>query len=146
MPDGWYVIRVELRSGNGERWVPPPGRDLLVSPGHTFRQLADLINASFARWDLGHSYLFRVSDGTEIGLPFEDDDMRDASRTRIGRRSLGEELEFEFDLGDSWIHACIVRETGLDPIELYGETPRGPVAIFGWGWIPDQYGRLTSDE
>jgi len=36
---------------------PPPGRDILVSPQHNFRQLAEAINALFARWDLGH--LFR---------------------------------------------------------------------------------------
>jgi hypothetical protein len=145
MPDGWYLIRVELVSGRGETWRQPPGRDLLVSPGQTFRQLGDLINASFARWDLGHLYVFRDSDGTEIGLP-EDDDVRDAARTKIGKRSRGETFEFEFDLGDSWIHSCSVRETGIDPVELYGETPRGPVAIFGWGSIPDQYGRTTPDE
>lgn len=24
--------------------------------------------------------------------------------------------------------------------------PPGPVAIWGWGWIPDQYGRRSDDE
>ncbi|MEX1263103.1 MAG: hypothetical protein WEE66_04055 [Actinomycetota bacterium] len=37
MPEGWYIIRVELLSGHGEEFAPSPGRDLLVSPHHTFR-------------------------------------------------------------------------------------------------------------
>jgi hypothetical protein len=33
-----------------------------------------------------------------------------------------------------------------DPLEEYGLTPKRPVAISGWGWIPDQYGRKTFDD
>lgn len=146
MPEGWYVIRVELLSGNGQRFAPPPGRDLFVSPNHTFRQLADLINASFARWDLGHLYAFRMSDGSEIGIPSEDDDVRDAARSKIARRDVGEAFEFEFDFGDSWLHRCTVLEAGIDPVDEYGTKPRGPVAVWGWGTIPDQYGRTTPED
>lgn len=145
MPEGWYVIRVELLSGGGEHLAPPPGRDLFVSPNHTFRQLADLINASFARWDLGHLYVFRMPGGSEVGFPDEDDDVRDAARSKIARREVGEVFEFEFDLGDSWLHRCTVVEAGVDPIDEYGATPKGPVAIWGWGSIPDQYGRTTPE-
>lgn len=67
-PDlGWYIIRVEHLSGCAERFEPPPGRDILISPQHTFRQLAEVINASFARWDLGHLYQFHMPDGSRIG-------------------------------------------------------------------------------
>lgn len=145
MPEGWYVIRVELLSGGGRDLVPPPGRDLLASPNHTFRQLAALINASFARWDLGHLYVFRMADGTEIGVPFEDADVRDAARSKIARRQAGETFEYEFDFGDSWIHRCTVLRTEVEPVDEYGVKPTGPVAIWGWGTIPDQYGRTTPD-
>jgi len=120
MPEGWYVIRVELLSGRGQDLTPPPGRDLLVSPNHTFRQLAELINASFARWDLRHLYVFRMADGTEIGGSFADEEVRDAARTRIARRATDEAFEFEFDFGDSWLHRCTVLSDGNDPADEYG--------------------------
>jgi hypothetical protein len=142
---GWCVVRVELLSGGGQRLDPPPGRDLFVSPNHTFRQLADLINSSFARWDVAHLYAFRMRDGSEIGIPDEDGEVRDAARSKIGRRTVGEVFEFEFDFGDSWIHRCTVIEADVDPLDEYGEKPGGPVAILGWGAIPDQYGRTTPD-
>jgi hypothetical protein len=103
VPDGWYVIRVELLSGGGQHLAAPPGRDLLVSPNHTFRQLAELINTSFARWDLGHLYAFRMPDGSEIGIPSEDEEVRNAARSKIAGHEVGEVFEFEFDFGDSWL-------------------------------------------
>jgi hypothetical protein len=146
MPDGWYVVRVELLSGGGEDLQPPPGRDLLVSAQHTFRQLAEAINACFARWDLGHLYVFRMDGGVEIGTVFEDSSVRDAARTKIARRAEGEVFEYEFDFGDSWLHRCTVVMAGVAPEEMYGAKPKGPVAIWGWGAIPDQYGRTTPEE
>lgn len=141
----WCVVRIELVSGGGRELEPPPGRDLLVSPRHTFRQLAEAINDAFARWDLGHLYLFRLADGTTIGIELEELPFRDASRTKVGRRREGEVFEYEFDLGDSWTHRCTILETGVDPEEIYGVPPRGPVAVWGWGDIPDQYGRTTPE-
>jgi hypothetical protein len=29
----------------------------------------------------------------------------------------------------------------VDPLEACGIVPERPVAIWGWGWIPDQCGR-----
>ena len=141
---GWYVIRVELVSGAAEVFDPPPGRDILISPQHTFRQLAEGINAGFARWDPGHLYVFRMADGTRIGTPFEDPDMDDAARRKIGRRTEGEVFEFEFDFGDSWTHRCTVLEE-VRPEDVYGVRPKGPVAVWGWGSISDQYGRTRPD-
>ena len=146
MPDGWYIIRVELLSGGGEKFDPPPGRDLLVSPNHTFRQLAELINVGFARWDLGHLYVFRMEDGTEIGTAVEDLEFRDAARSKIATRMEGEVFTFEFDFGDGWLHRCTVLETGVTPEDHYGVKPKGPVAVWGWGNIPDQYGRTQPEE
>ncbi len=141
----WYVIRVELTSGPAPDLDPPPGRDFLVSRQHTFRQLAEAINSGFARWDLGHLYVFRLADGTMIGTAFEELPFREAARTKIGRRHEGEVFEFEFDFGDSWTHRCTVLEGEVDPDDVYGVRPKGPVAVWGWGTIPDQYGRTTPE-
>jgi Plasmid pRiA4b ORF-3-like protein len=141
----WYVIRVELTSGRGEMFDPPPGRDFLVSPQHSFRQFADVINLAFARWDLGHLYAFRFADGSMVGTSFEDFSVREAARTKIARRTEGETFDYEFDFGDSWEHRCTVLEAGVDPEDLDGVRPKGPVVTWGWGMIPDQYGRVTPD-
>jgi hypothetical protein len=141
---GWYIVRVELLSGGGHDFDPPPGRDILISPQHTFRQLAETINDGFARWDLGHLYAFRMLDGTRIGIPFEDEDMHDAARRKIARRREGETFEFVFDFGDSWTHRCTILGE-VEPESVYGIRPKGPVAVCGWGAIPDQYGRTTPD-
>ena len=141
----WYVIRVELTSGRADEFEPPPGRDILISPQHTFRQLAEAINSAFARWDLGHLYMFRLADGTAIGIALEELPHREAARTKIGKRHEGEVFEYEFDFGDGWQHRCAVLEAGVDPEDVYGVRPKGPVAVWGWGSIPDQYGRTTPD-
>lgn len=138
MPDGWYIIRVELLWGRGEDFDPPPGRDLLVSPQHTFRQLAEAINMCFARWDLGHLYVFRMRDGTEIGIPDEELQYRDTARSKIATRHQGEVFEYEFDFGDGWSHRCTVLEADVRPEDHCGVRPKGPVALWGWGSIPDQ--------
>jgi hypothetical protein len=41
------------------------------------------------------------------------------------------------------MHECEVIEVGIDPIAEFGAPPPGPVSIYGWGPIPDQYGRDT---
>ena len=141
----WYLIRVELTSGRGEDFDPPAGRAFLVSPRHTFRQLAEAINAAFARWDLGHLYVFRLPDGSRIGTAFGDATEQAAARTKVAKRLEGEVFDYEFDFGDSWEHRCTVLETGVVPEDAYGVRPKGPVAVWGWGMIPDQYGRTTPE-
>jgi Plasmid pRiA4b ORF-3-like protein len=141
----WYIIRVELTSGRAGHLEPPPGRDLLISSQHTFRQLAEAINSAFARWDLGHLYAFRLSDGAVIGIGLEDPLDKEAARTKVGKRRAGEIFDHEFDFGDSWQHRCAVLEVGVVPEDVYGVRPRGPVAVWGWGSIPDQYGRITPE-
>jgi hypothetical protein len=141
----WYVIRVELISGRADDFEPPPGRDILISRQHTFRQFAEAINSAFARWDLGHLYMFRLADGTAIGIALEELPHREAARTKIGKRQEGEVFEYEFDFGDGWLHRCTILESEVDPADVYGVRPKGPVAVWGWGSIPDQYGRTTPD-
>jgi len=58
----------------------------------------------------------------------------------------GDQFTYTFDLGDNWRHRCRVLAEKVDPIEEYGPRPRGPVPIWGWGWIPDQYGRLSLED
>lgn len=60
----------------------------------------------------------------------------------------GDEFGFTFDLGDGWRHRCQVLADKVDPREEYGpgSLPRQPVPIWGWGSIPDQYGRDSADE
>ncbi|MGH2573124.1 MAG: IS1096 element passenger TnpR family protein [Actinomycetota bacterium] len=110
-----------------------------------FRQLAEAINAAFGRWDLGHLYVFRLPDGLRIGTAFEDPSKQRAARTKIAKRLEAEVFDYEFDFGDSREHRCTVLQTGVIPEDAYGVRPKGPVAVWGWGMIPDQYGRTTPE-
>lgn len=53
----------------------------------------------------------------------------------------GEEFIYVFDFGAGWRHQCQVTRDGLNPEEVAGIVPRNPVPIWGWGSMPDQYGR-----
>lgn len=146
----WLQIRVDLLGGGGVRCDPPPGRIFIVGPGHTFEQLAVAINAAFARWDLGHLHSFELADERLIGYPddeFEPDVVwLDHAKLSVTREvKPGDVFEYVFDLGDNWQHTCTVLANKADPIDEYGIVPDGPVAIWGWGWIPDQYGRDSLD-
>jgi hypothetical protein len=136
------TVRVELVSGAGVHFEPP-GRIFLVGPGHTFGALADAINLHFARWDRSHLHEFTLADGRRIGFPDPDSpDTLDQARIDVASTlGKGDEFEFVFDFGDDWEHRCRVEEVGVDPDKLYGDTPMLPVPIWGWGSIPDQYGR-----
>ena len=148
----WLEIKVELLGGGGIECDPPPGRIFIVRPAHTFEQLAEAINAGFARWDLSHMHQFELTDGRVIGYP--DDSYApdlvwlDHAKLKVAREvKPGGQFEFIFDLGDNWQHLCTVADEKVDPAQQYGMVPSGPVAIFGWGSIPDQYGRdLQPDE
>ena len=145
----WQVIRVELISRPGEPIDSPPGRDFLVSSRHSLLEFAVAIDTSFARWDRGHLHLFRLSDGSLFMLGGDEDDRGVASTesSLVGSLQLEEGTVFEyvFDLGDEWTHRCEVRTVGVDPDEELGDIPPAPVALFGWGTIPDQYGRTMPD-
>lgn len=76
-----------------------------------------------------------------------DDDRTvvDARRTKLSRLSLGDQFAYVFDFGDHWAHLCTGHEHA-DPVECYGIVPPRPAAIFGWGELPDQYGRRWRDD
>jgi hypothetical protein len=55
---------------------------------------------------------------------------------------------YTFDLGDEWRYRCEVLDEKVEPRQLFeaGELPSRTVAISGWGWIPDQYGRASFED
>ena len=123
-----------------------------MGPSHTFAGLAEAINQAFARWDLSHLHEFELADGQRIGFvdsePFEDDEpVEDHAAVKVAQAvGPGEEFGFVFDFGDRWEHRCRVLADKVDPREEWGDgpLPRQPVAIWGWGSIPDQYGRRSA--
>ena len=145
----WLQIRVDLRSGGGREGFEA-GRIFIVGRAHTFQEFAESINLAFARWDLTHLHEFRLVDGRRIGYPDDEfDDLRweDHAALKVAQEvRSGDRFEYEFDFGDSWEHLCTVLPSKVDPREEYcgdGPLPRRPVPIWGWGTIPDQYGRTS---
>ena len=133
---------------------PSPGRIFIVGPAHTFSGFADAINAAFARWDLAHLHEFELADGRRIGFvdpdPFQDGEpVGDHAAVKVAQAvGPGDEFRFVFDFGDRWEHRCRVLGEKADPREEWGAgpLPKQPVAIWGWGVIPDQYGRRSAAE
>jgi len=147
--EGWMHIRVVLLGGGGVVCDPPPGRVFLVGPDHTFGALAEAIDAAFARWDLSHAHMFELADGRMIASGTDDwapEMVDEESLTVPSALARGDRFVYVFDLGDDWRHECEVVEDGFDPVEAYGEAPLGPVPIWGWGSIPDQYGRMSETD
>jgi pRiA4b ORF-3-like protein len=149
MANEWLHVRVELLGGAGVVCDPPPGRVFVVGPQDTFGHLAEAIDLAFARWDLSHAHMFVLDDGSMIASNTDDwaPEMTDESTVSLSDTlTQGNRFTYVFDLGDDWQHDCDVVEDGIDPIETYGDIPPSPVPIWGWGTIPDQYGRLTEDD
>ena len=144
----WLSITVELIEGRGEHLWPRPGRTFIAARTHTFAQLADAIDAAFARWDLAHLHEFELPDPhgrhERIAIPdrdWDEADVTDLNTTKLSRLDAGQQFLYVFDLGDDWTHLCTVADQRVDPLDVYGITPPQPAAYFGWGDIPDQYGR-----
>lgn len=144
----WLAIQVDLVEGRGETFWPRPGRIFAAARSHTFAQLATAIDDAFARWDRAHLIQFELADGTRLERPDWDDesDAADARTVRLSRLSLGEQFAYEFDFGDSWAHLCTVGPQRIDPVDVLGVVPDRPTPYWGWGDIPDQYGRRWSDD
>ena len=140
----WLSIRVDLVGGRGQDLWPRPGRILAAARSHTFAQLATAIDDAFARWDCAHLHQFDLADGVKIGRPDWDEDAEDivdGRRLTLARLKNDEKFVYEFDFGDSWTHLCTVGPTRIDPLEQLGIIPDRPLPYWGWGDIPDQYGR-----
>lgn len=145
------TIRVVL-SGQAQQPLPqPPGRILLVHADHAFVDLAEAIDTGFARWDLTPFHRFDV-EGRVLLTPGsaadEGQEAEDSDEVTVGEVGLraGARFNYTFDLDEQWAHECTVEEVGVDPFALAGEEPEVPVPFFGWGVIPDQYGRVTEDD
>jgi Plasmid pRiA4b ORF-3-like protein len=154
----WLNIRVGLIGGRGESLQPPPGRKFAVPSSCTFDEFGRAIDVAFARWDLSHLRQFTLEDGTLVVDEGITDELRASSfgggaiprtlllDTKVGRElKVGARFRYIFDLGDDWTHACTV-EGHLEPIEVLGAVPDGPTAHWGWGTIPDQYGRRSDSD
>ncbi len=141
----WLSIRVDLVSGRGEDLWPRPGRILAAARRHTFAQLAEAIDDAFARWDRSHLHDFTLADGTRLTTPYVDWEdagpALDDRRTTLTRLQAGEQFAYVFDFGDDWTHLCTVDEERIDPLDQFGVLPDVPLPYWGWGAIPDQYGR-----
>lgn len=71
----------------------------------------------------------------------------DHAKLKVSREvKPGDVFEYVFDMGDNWRHTCTVLQEKADPIDECGIVPDVPVAIWGWGSIPDQYGRCSFDD
>jgi hypothetical protein len=155
MAHSWLSIRVELVGGRGvhDLW-PRPGRIFAARPDMTFHDLAHSINVAFARWDRSPLHRFILPDSTMVVPIVRWDaadsavtDMLDDVATDLTCLAPGDRFLFEFDLDDSWLYLCTVAEQTVPEVSVDGQAPTSPVAMFGWGTITDQHGRLwMSDE
>ena len=151
-------VTVELLGGRGQELWPWPGRVFAVGPSHTFMDLADSVNEAFARWDRSHPSVSTLADGRVVAdletgaemaesiggpiwAPLDIDTAKVASVVEPGA-----EFQFTFDFGDDWIHRCVVGEEKIDPLDVLGMRPKAPLPYWGWGNIPDQYGRRWAGE
>ena len=144
----WLSIRVELVEGRGATCWPRPGRVLAAAKSHTFADLAEAIDDAFGRWDRNHLHEFALADGTRLGVPdpdWEDDDepdsLLDDGAAKLSSLDRGDQFVYTFDLGDDWAHVCAVGDRWIDPVDELGFVPEAPLPYWGWGEIPDQYGR-----
>jgi Plasmid pRiA4b ORF-3-like protein len=141
----YYELQVVLVSGAHlpEGWMP--GR-VFAAPGNcVLWELAVAIDASLGRWDLTHERDFTVKGKRIDG----DAEARGADRFTLDSLGLarGDVFEYEFDLGDSWVHRCLVLNVAPDLYKQWeGWRPEAPSPLYGWGSLPDQYGRETDTD
>lgn len=141
----WLSVTVELLGGRGVELWPWPGRVFAVAPSHTFLQLAEAIDDAFARWDRSHLSVFTLADGRVITDDETGQEMAfssfgpvisavDVESAKVGRiLALGDEFRYAFDLGDDWVHRCVVGERKIDPLDELGAVPDKPLPYWGWG-------------
>jgi len=135
----WLSIRVEVISGRGQTFWPRPGRIFAAARSHLFGQLADAIDTAFARWDRAHLSQFQSANGSNI-------DSDGAVAVKLSALKPEEQFLYEFDFGESWTRLCTVGSARIDPDAELGILSRIPLPYWGWGDIPDQYGRRWADD
>ncbi len=100
---------------------------------------------TFARWDRAHLHMFDVGgvEGLLIDRYWDDppDDSRVDDTVTLSTLTGGQQFVYVFDLGDDWAHLCTLNPERIDPLNTVGITPDRPMPYWGWGAIPDQYGR-----
>ena len=141
-------MQVELIEGRGEHYWPRPGRLFAAAADHSFAELATAIDDAFARWDRSHLHEFELGDRTRIGVAQAEwegeEPVLDERVVKLARLKPGQQFVYVFDLGDDWTHLCTTGKTPINPIECLGIVPDRPLPYFGWGAVPDQYGRAWS--
>jgi hypothetical protein len=144
------TIRVVLTGRPDAALAQQPGRVLLVHADHSFADLAEAIDGAFGRWDLTPLHQFEVEGRMLLSAEASTDDPEaeasdEVTVGEVGLRT-GARFTYVFDLGEQWSHESLVEEVGVDPFEAAGEEPDVPVPVYGWGTVPDQYGRVTEDD
>lgn len=147
----WLSIRVDLVSGRSVDFWPRPGRVLAAARSHSFAALAEAVEDAFGRWDRAHLHLFTLSDGTNLTtvehwVGEAPEGALDSVTTRLSRLRTGEQFAYVFDMGDDWTHLCTVGAERIDPMDELGVIPNRPLPYWGWGDLPDQYGRRWADD
>jgi hypothetical protein len=149
-PRAWLTVQVELVQGRGEHYWPRPGRIFAAAADHSFAQLATAIDDAFARWDRSHLHEFELGDGTRIGIAEAewegDEPVLDERLVKLSRLKPEQQFVYVFDLGDDWAHLCTTGKAHINPLETLGILPDRPLPYFGWGAVPDQYGRAWSGD
>lgn len=150
----WMTIRVVLTDGQGIELDPPAGRVMLCHTAHTFAEFAEAVDAALGRWDPTPEHEFEVegrvvaSDPDAVPQLLPGADARDSETVALGEVGLrrGSRFTYLFDTRHRWVHQCQVEETAIDPFTLVEEEPDLPIPVFGWGDVPDQYGRIDEDD
>jgi len=146
----WLSIRVDLIHGGGQNIWPRPGRVFGASRTHTFLQLGDAIDTAFARWDRSHLTLFGLPGKHELYGPIAWEEPPEkatfAGAVKLSRLAAGDQFTYTFDMGDDWTHLCTVAAERVDPLQTLGIIPDHPLPFWGWGQLPDQYGRRSEDD
>lgn len=146
----WLSIQVDLVHGRGQRMWPRPGRVFAAARTHTFAQLGDAIDTAFSRWDRSHLTLFDLGDQDLLCGPIRWDDGPEGSAfvgdVKLSRLQAGQQFAYTFDMGDDWTHLCTVGPERIDPLRQLGIVPDVPLPYWGWGTIPDQYGRRFQED
>lgn len=146
----WISIRVDLVEGHGVTLWPRPGRVFATARTKTFADLASAIDEAFARWDRSHLHMFDLGTGRGLLVDRYWEDLPDDSRVdetvTLAQLTAGQQFVYVFDLGDNWTHLCTVGTERIDPLETLGFAARQPTPYWGWGTIPDQYGRTSDDD